>query len=320
MHPPDVRRYLQGSFDFEEAAQQVWAWQLEQNEAMASFARLLSRKERFFFPVQFFRDYEMRCGRDWSPDYVFRSSGTTGQRPSVHAVRDGALYHESALAGFRRSFGDHSWRILALLPGYLERPDASLVEMVRGWTLHFGLEGSGFFLRDHLALAEALDEARSLRQRVLLIGVAHALLDFAEAHPLVMPGDSLVMETGGMKGRRNEITRAELHERLCQALAVNQIATEYGMTEMLSQAYATSDGKLQCPPWMRITITDLHHPWREAAPGETGRICITDLMNVHSCAFLRTDDLGRLLPDGTFEVLGRVDHSELRGCSLMLAE
>jgi Acyl-protein synthetase, LuxE len=315
--PPDVRQWLHNDFDFEAARDAVWAWQLQHNPVMKSFAEKIGRTSPFFFPVSFFRDFRNVTVTDWTPETIFRSSGTTGQVPSVHEVKSAALYHEASLRGFQHFFGDRTWRILALLPGYLERPDASLVEMVRNWILHFGTEGSGFFLHDHSHLAQSIESATAKKEKVLLIGVAFALLDFAESQLISLPPHSLVIETGGMKGNRKELVRRELHDRLIHTLAVDTVQSEYGMTELLSQAYAKSDGIFHCPPWMRVTICDLHHPWLEVPQGHTGRICITDLMNVHSCSFLRTDDIGRVVPGGGFEVLGRADHSELRGCGLM---
>ena len=247
----------------------------------------------------------------------FESSGTTGQTPSRHHVRDIQVYEMALLKGFTHFFPQQPYRILALLPSYLERGTSSLVHMVKTWMDHFGLAGSGFYLYNFEALEQAIGEAGDAGETILLIGVSFALLDFAEQYPQHLSTGSIVMETGGMKGRREELTRHELHERLSKGLGITNICSEYGMTELLSQAYAVKNGRFFTPPWMRIDIRDLHLSSLPRPIGSTGRICITDLANIHSCAFIETDDLGRQHLDGSIEVLGRVDHSELRGCNLM---
>ncbi|MEM7039175.1 MAG: acyl transferase, partial [Bacteroidota bacterium] len=191
-----------------------------------------------------------------------------------------------------------------------------LVYMVKDLILEYGLPGSGFYLDDLDALHQALSEAMDRREPIFLIGVSFALLDFAEQYALRLPAEAVVMETGGMKGRRKEMVRAELHAHLKAGLGVSAIHSEYGMTELLSQAYAVGD-RFHCPPWMRVHITDLYVPGKLLPPGQRGRLCITDLANVESCAFIATDDVGIQHEDGSFEVLGRMDHAALRGCNLL---
>ncbi|MFK7969181.1 MAG: acyl transferase [Bacteroidia bacterium] len=302
--------------DFDEAAAALWAYQRSENAHIKRFCELLGNDAQTFIPIRGFKDFAMKDG-DWEAEAIFESSGTTGQIPSRHEVRDLAIYQKAALEGFFHFYPKQQYRILALLPHYLERGSSSLVQMVKMWTDEFGLPGSGFYLYNFEALQQSLAEAAGAREPILLIGVAYALLDFVEQFPIALPPDSIVMETGGMKGRKEEITRDELHQQLKQGLGVSQISSEYGMTELLSQFYAKESGRFFAPPWARAIISDLHLPDVPVAEGSSGRINIIDLANVHSCAFIATDDLGRQHPDGSFEVLGRIDNSELRGCSLM---
>ena len=303
--------------DFEPLAQQLWDYQRSQNPVIQTFCQQLGSTERTWIPIEFFKAFALKTGGDWEASYVFESSGTTGQTPSRHYVKDIQLYETALLKGFTHFFPQQSYRILALLPSYLERGNSSLVHMVKTWIDHFGLPGSGFYLYNFEELQQAIGEGGDAGEPMILIGVSFALLDFAEQYPQTLPPNTWVIETGGMKGRRAELTRTTLHERLCAGLGADNICSEYGMTELLSQAYAMEGGRFHTPPWMRIDIRDLHLPDLPRPQGSTGRICITDLANMHSCAFIATDDLGRQYPDGSIEVLGRVDNSELRGCNLM---
>jgi hypothetical protein len=221
------------------------------------------------------------------------------------------------LEGFFHFFERKNYRILALLPSYLERGNSSLVQMVKLWMDEFGLPGSGFYLYNFDALSQAISEAADAGEPILLIGVAFALLDFAEQNKSPLPPDTLVLETGGMKGRKKEIIRDELHEMLSKGLGISHIGSEYGMTELMSQMYARRDGRFFSPPWVKVFISDIHLPDLPKATGQSGRINLIDLGNVDSCAFISTDDIGRMYEDGSFEVLGRLDYSEMRGCSLM---
>jgi len=298
----------------EELAKALWTYQRAHNPVLKRYCDLLKQETPTFLPISFFKHFELQTAPPWLAQAVFESSGTTGQQPSRHFVRDLKLYEAVSEEAFFRFFPRQSYQILALLPSYLERGNSSLVYMVQHWIRSFGLEGSGFFLDDFAALRRQIDAARG---PLLIIGVAFALLDFAGQFPGALPPGSLVLETGGMKGRREELTRAQLHQALCQAFELPFISSEYGMTELMSQAYAPREGRFFAPPWLKVVITDVHLPELLQPPGISGRINFIDLANVHSCAFIATDDIGRMHADGSFEVLGRLDHAELRGCSLM---
>lgn len=317
---PDHNRIFSGQQSFASLAQEVWQFQLEHNPVVTRFCKLLGTKSQTFIPIQFFKEFEMVTAGSWEPETIFRSSGTTGQTPSQHLVKDLSIYRTSHLNAFRHFYGGDDFSIFALLPNYLERGDSSLVQMVKDWIIEFGLPGSGFYLYNLDALQQALVEAMDRRERILLIGVSFALLDLVEAYQIKLPPNAIVMETGGMKGRRKEMVREELHSLIAEGLGVDKIHSEYGMTELLSQAYTLGGNRFQCPPWMKVVITDPYIPGREVSPGRTGRINVIDLANIYSCAFIQTEDLGRAYPDGTFEVLGRMDHAELRGCNLMVAD
>jgi len=269
-------------------------------------------------PIGFFKNRKVITG-DTAEEIVFSSSGTSGMHPSRHYVKDLSMYRESFTEGFKKVYGDPAeYRILALLPSYLEREGSSLVYMTDQLIKAGAYTESGFFLNDLSSLAETLKDLSQKNLKTLLIGVSFALLDFADQYAFPLGRNTLVMETGGMKGRREEITREELHHKLKQAFGLSSIHTEYGMTELLSQAYASTDGRLIPPPWMKILIRDIQDPFSLVPDGNTGALNIIDLANLHSCAFIETQDLGRVYPDGSFEVLGRTDHSDVRGCSLMV--
>lgn len=270
-----------------------------------------------FLPIEFFKSHKvLRLGAVES--VVFRSSGTTDSGLSRHYVPDPSLYTTSYTRGFEHFYGRVSdWCILALLPSYADRPGSSLIYMVEGLIRDGAREGSGFLGGDPGSIAARIREADRQHGPVLLIGVSFALLDLAESHPMQL-SRTTVMETGGMKGRRKELIRQELHGRLCQGLGLERIHSEYGMTELLSQAYSSGRGVFQCPPWMQVRIRDTEDPLSQVPDGKTGGLNIIDLANWHSCSFIATQDLGRHLPDaGGFEVLGRFDHSDIRGCNLL---
>ncbi len=314
---PTAQEICNTALDFEVTVDRIWQYQRVANPVIERYCAALGDVQQQFIPIRFFKDFDMRCGEDWSPQAVYRSSGTTGQEPSRHLVKDLSLYEASLLEGFRYSYGAGDYTIFALLPSYLERTDSSLVHMVKTWILTFGQPGSGFYLDNFAALQQGLVEAAERGERILLIGVSFALLDFAAQYALQLPPDTIVMETGGMKGRREELTRGALHAELRTAFGLRNIHSEYGMTELLSQAYSMGDERFHCPPWMRVVITDSYIPNRIVPAGQVGRLNVIDLANLHSCAFIATDDLGRLHQDGSFEVLGRMDNAELRGCNLM---
>lgn len=271
-----------------------------------------------FMPIGFFRDHTVLSARETEAARVFVSSGTTGSRPGRHVVTDPQLYQRSFIHSFRYFYGDPGqYCFLALLPGYLERPDSSLVYMMDHLVRLTAANGSGFYLDDLAGLNEKLMAMKAGGVKVILFGVTFALLELAEKFPSDLSG-MILMETGGMKGRRKELVREELHDILCRAFNVGAIHSEYGMTELLSQAYSQGDGIFRSPPWMKVRIRDMNDPLSPALPGDTGGINIIDLANVNSCGFIATQDLGRVHHDGSFEVLGRFDTSDIRGCNLMV--
>lgn len=269
-------------------------------------------------PLAFFKSHSVKAW-DFGAVAHFSSSTTTGQTPAIHALSDLSFYERHSRSLFESAYGPLSdWVILALLPSYLERGGSSLVYMID----HFIKAGnhieSGFFLYDYKGLHASYKRAKSQGKKVLLWGVSYALLDLAESEDaFALEADDMLMETGGMKGRRRELVREELHEILRSAFAVNQVHSEYGMTELLSQAYSAGAGIYNRVPSLKVNIRDTHDPFTLLPMGKTGGVNLIDLANIDSCAFLQTQDLGRILPDGQFEILGRFDHSELRGCNLM---
>ena len=269
-------------------------------------------------PIRFFKSRSVGIFYEGvEAETIFESSGTTGTERSFHHITDLSVYDQSLMDGFYRAFGDPSdYRIIALLPSYLDRPGSSLVYMMEVLMRASGHRHNGFYLDRLTALAKLLAKPDGQGRTTLLVGVTFALLDLAERHPQPLT-NTLVMETGGMKGRRRELPRHEVHELLKRAFGLNAIHSEYGMTELLSQAYSKGDGVFQCPPWMRVGLREVADPLA-IEKGRTGAINITDLANLWSCPFIATDDLGRLRANGCFEVLGRVDNSDVRGCSLMV--
>jgi phenylacetate-coenzyme A ligase PaaK-like adenylate-forming protein len=266
-----------------------------------------------FLPIHFFKTHPITS----SPASLhFESSGTTGQVNSKHYVADADLYHRTSKASFEHFFGPLTdYCILALLPSYLERGNSSLVYMVQTFMTDSGHSGNGFFLHDFSTLQQTLLQLESKKQKTLLIGVTYALLDFADACPMPLQ-HTLIMETGGMKGRRAELTREEVHHQLQQAFSVDRVYSEYGMTELLSQAYSTGNGLFQTPAWMKILMRNSHDPFEISRFGK-GVMNIIDLANVHSCSFIATDDIGDATENG-FYVFGRLDHADIRGCNLLL--
>lgn len=285
-------------------------------EALQISPATVSRLEEIpFLPILFFKSHEVMTG-GFEPAGVFESSGTTGSTPSRHFVRDLGLYEASFGKAFELFYGNPSkYCVIGLLPSYLERGHSSLVYMVNRLIQLSPHPRSGFYLDDAKGLALLLEELESEGQATLLIGVTFALLDFAAEYPLPLR-HTILMETGGMKGRRKEMIREEVHRCLMDAFGLPAIHSEYGMTELLSQAYSKSGGLFQCPPWMKIMARDEEDPFQVTASG-AGALNIIDLANIHSCSFIATDDAGKVNPDGTFSVLGRMDGSDLRGCSLL---
>jgi len=316
---------LEDNGDFDALALDIFRHQFFHNKVYRWFCEAL-KKNPFnvktlsqvpFLPVSFFQQHRV-VAFDATEERTFTSSGTAGSTPSKHYVFDTGIYESSFLRAFRRFYGEPSdYCILALLPGYLERSSSSLIYMVDALIGLTGCPHSGFYLYDLAALADKLQQLHDKGQRIMLIGVSFALLDLAEKHPVRIPS-AIVMETGGMKGRRRELVREELHQTLMEAFAVNTIHSEYGMTELFSQAYSKGQGLFECPPWMRVLIRDPNDPLSLLPEGRSGGINVIDLANIHTCSFLATQDLGKIHPNGQFEVLGRFDHSDVRGCNLMV--
>ncbi len=275
-----------------------------------------------FLPIGFFKTHRV-VTTDFEPQMIFESSGTTGNIPSRHLVRSLDLYQKSFTKGFERFYGSpRDYCIIGLLPSYLERQHSSLVWMVDHLIEESGHEKSGFYLNEFEKLAGTLQRLEAEGQKTLLIGVTFALLDFAEAFPMPLR-HTVVMETGGMKGRREEIIREEVHERLKVAFGLDAVHSEYGMSELLSQAYSPGGGIFRTPPWMRVLVRDESDPLGliRVPPGSSARgaLNIIDLANIWSCSFLATEDLGIVYGDGSFRVQGRLDASEWRGCSMLTA-
>jgi hypothetical protein len=310
--------------DFNARALEVFKYQYENNALYRNFAerfRLSPQTTRDlkqipFLPVSFFKSGPVQSG-EFIPEITFESSGTSGQIVAKHVVKELALYRESFVKGFEFFYGDpRNYCFLGLLPSYLERNSSSLVFMVNELMRISDQKESGFYLYDLEKLRQVLLKLEKNRQQTLLIGVSFALLDFAEKYSMQLT-HTIVMETGGMKGRREELTRTELHQQLKKKLDVSRIHSEYGMTELLSQAYSSGEGIFKPVPWMKVLVRDEDDPLDLRESGE-GLLNIIDLANRDSCAFIATDDVVKLYEDGSFEVLGRMDNSDIRGCSLLV--
>lgn len=270
-----------------------------------------------FLPISFFKSHRVLSSPN-PVETIFTSSGTTGMITSSHYLTDVSWYRESFRRAFQLFYGDITgYCVLALLPAYLEREGSSLIYMAQDLITQSKNPDSGFYLYNHTELHDQLQRQQENKKPTLLLGVTFALLDFAEQHPINFP-ELIVMETGGMKGRRKEMIRQELHDTLCKGFGVSAIHSEYGMTELLSQAYSKGEGLFNCPPWMRIVTRDTNDPLSLTGANRTGGINIIDLANLNSCCFIATQDLGRVASDGAFEVLGRFDHSDIRGCNLLV--
>ena len=310
---------------FEKTAFECFRYQLGNNPVYAAYYNSQPGKRKEpgrltaipFLPVTFFKSHQVTAFT--SPaELVFTSSGTTGIHTSRHYVPFAGIYEESFLHCFQNFYGSPTrYAFLFLLPSYLERQGSSLIYMAEKLATLSNNPDSGFFLTANNKLVETLERREGDGQPTFLMGVTFALLDFAEEYPIRL-NNTIVMETGGMKGRRAEITRTEVHEKLKNAFNVPAIHSEYGMTELLSQAYSKGNGLFTCPPWMRVFVRDEDDPFTVKESG-TGLLCIADLANWYSCPFIETADLGRVYEDGSFEVLGRLDNSDIRGCSLLIA-
>lgn len=311
--------------NFERVALAVFRYQSVYNPLYKRFLELLNRNplsvniltEIPFLPISLFKTHDIQSG-DWAPQTTFTSSGTTGQIPSRHLVRELEFYLENTRRGFSDAYDDPAnYCVLALLPSYLERSGSSLVAMADYFIRQSKYPESGFFLHDLEKLRDTLLICREKGYKTILLGVSFALLDFAEAFPMDL-NCITIMETGGMKGRRQEMTRAELHEILMQAFQVPEIHSEYGMTELFSQAYASGGSRFHPASTLRALVTEINDPFHVIPHGRTGVLNLIDLANLDTCSFIATEDLGKTFADGRFEVLGRLDAAELRGCNLLL--
>ncbi len=270
-----------------------------------------------FLPIEFFKTQIVYSGNSTNLSY-FSSSGTTGMINSKHYYKDTTIYDESFKASFKQFYGDISdYVILALLPSYLEREGSSLVYMVDSLIGKSNNKKSGFYLDNLDSLATELNTLDAAGKKIMLIGVSFALLDLIEKYSFNL-GNTIIMETGGMKGRRKEMVREELHQLLKEGFGVESIHSEYGMTELFSQAYSSGEGIYYSPPWMKVIIRDMNDPLHLIGNTKTGGINVIDLANFQSCSFVATQDLGKTHTDGRFEVLGRFDDSDIRGCNLLI--
>jgi phenylacetate-coenzyme A ligase PaaK-like adenylate-forming protein len=321
---------------FEKIALKVFRYQYENNLVYKEFCdfmktdvqKVKSLEQIPFLPIQFFKSHKVVSSNPETSGLIqqtFTSSGTTGMLTSKHFVTDITLYEESYRKGFSQFYGNiEDYVVLALLPSYLEREGSSLIYMVEDLIKMTNNPESGFYLHNHKELIEKLIRLDNSGQNVILIGVTYALLDLIEKHPFRLQ-NTIIMETGGMKGKRKEMIREELHEQLCQGFGVTAIHSEYGMTELLSQAYSLGNGVFECPSWMQILVRDTEDALNYVSEGKTGGINVIDLANINSCSFIATQDLGKKNPKqpacrqaGSFEVLGRFDNSDIRGCNLMV--
>ncbi len=323
--------FAASSANFNELALELFRFQYQYNSIYQKYCATLnitinevnSIEKIPFLPIPFFRSRQIKT-TDFEPEIVFESSGTNSTVNSKHFVKSANLYKKSFTAGFEKFYGTAKDKcILGLLPSYLERKDSSLVFMIDELIKQSGNNLSGFYLYNHEKLYSTILHNEILKQRTILIGVTYALLEFAEKFPMQLR-HTIVIETGGMKGRREEITRQEVHNKLQNNLGIPLVHSEYGMTELLSQAYSKGDGIFHCPPWMKIVIREEDDPFTiytadtlKEKP-KNGAINIIDLANIYSCSFIASSDIGRLYSNESFEVLGRMDNSDIRGCSLML--
>lgn len=314
--------------DFEELALELFQYQAVHNQVYASFIQYLCLNPRDinciddipFLPIRFFKTHEIRS-INTSPKVVFESSGTTKAEKSKHIISDISFYHQNAISIFEHFYGALAdYKIFALLPSYLDRKNASLVHMINAFCQYSGNKpDETFYNRNYEGLLKAIGREHK-HAKMLLIGVSFALLELAEKYHPHLPENCIVMETGGMKGQGRELPRIELHQILTEQLGVKSIHSEYGMTELLSQAYSSGAGKYFSPRQMRVLIRDIRDPFSYVKTGEQGAINIIDLANVESCAFIETQDLGKRNADGSFEVLGRMDEAMIRGCNLIFSE
>lgn len=324
INPEDIFK-INSKEAFESMALQVFKFQFENNRVYRSFCDLLYKHpssvktvtEIPFLPIQFFKTHEILSEKQ-NIEATFTSSGTTGSNTSKHLVTNLNIYEQSFIKGFKHFYGNiEDYVVLGLLPSYLEREGSSLIYMVNHMIKTSKHKESGFYLNNLSELKNTLIKLNSENKKVLLIGVSFALLDLVETHKFNLK-NTIIMETGGMKGRRKELIRTELHNILKKGFGVNHIHSEYGMTELLSQAYSKGNGVFSCPPWMQIITRDPEDALTIQTTGKTGGINVIDLANINSCAFIATQDLGRVKQNGEIDIIGRFDNSDIRGCNLMV--
>jgi len=310
---------------FDKIALKVFRFQYENNLVYREFCNFLKTdvlkvktiRQIPFLPIQFFKSHAIVSTTN-PIQTTFTSSGTTGMITSKHLVTDVSIYEESYRKGFSQFYGNiEDYVVLALLPSYLERKGSSLIHMVDDLIQLSNQDESGFYLNNYEELIAKLIQLDQAGQNVILIGVTYALLDLIEKHSFLLK-NTIIMETGGMKGKRKEMIREELHQQLCEGFGVKAIHSEYGMTELLSQAYSLGEGLFDCPSWMQVLIRDTEDALSYVKEGKTGGINVIDLANINSCSFIATQDLGKNYANGSFEVIGRFDHSDIRGCNLMV--
>jgi phenylacetate-coenzyme A ligase PaaK-like adenylate-forming protein len=312
--------------EFNALALQIFHFQYQNNEIYNRYVSALPINARDIthytqipcLPISFFKSQEVVCQTIHQDTVCFTSSGTTGQITSKHYVNDVSIYEFSFNKGFELFYGKPSdYCILALLPNYLEREGSSLVYMFDHLINQSKQPDSGFYLNNINELVAKIEELKQRNQKTLLLGVTYALLDLADLNT-ELSDDVIVMETGGMKGKRPEMLKEELHTILKEKFKVNAIHSEYGMTELLSQAYSKKDGLFACPPWMRVLVRDVNDPFSYSFNKKTGGINVIDLANINSCSFIETKDLGKIHDNNQFEIIGRFDNSDIRGCNLMI--
>ncbi|NOQ25946.1 MAG: acyl transferase [Bacteroidales bacterium] len=318
---------IKNASQFNDLAIKIFNYQAKNNTVYKKYLFHLGTKissvkainEIPFLPIEFFKSQMVKTGSNETVK-TFYSSGTTGTKRSSHFVTDTSIYEKSFLTNFENQYGKlNDICILALLPTYLSNESSSLVYMVNKLIAKSGHPDSGFYLDNIEELSIKLQSLEKTNTKIILIGVSYALIDLAEKFPMNL-SNTVIMETGGMKGKRKELTKAELHGFLSSGFGVKSIHSEYGMTELLSQAYSTGEGIFNTPPWMKILIRDTYDPFCYLEKGKSGGINIIDLANINSCSFIETSDLGKINSDNSFEVLGRFDNSDIRGCNLLHVE
>ena len=315
--------HIQNDAQFEELALKIFDYQINNNEIYAEYANLVLKGrtpvnifEIPFLPISFFKTNQIIC-KNSAVEEVFVSSGTTGAQ-SKHLVSDISIYKKSYLKSFELFYGDiQGYCILSLLPNYQQQENSSLIYMMNDLIAKSNHKLSGFYLSDYEKLSTTLSELEKAQQKTILLGVSYALLDLAHQFPMKLK-NTIVMETGGAKGKRKEIIKKELHQKLKSAFGLEVVHSEYGMTELLSQSYSNKNGIFKYPPWKKILIRDIHDPLSMIGDDKTGGINVIDLANIYSCPFIATQDLGKTFYNNTFKILGRFDNSDLRGCNLLM--